>query len=144
MKISIIKNLFSIFVLFFILFGSFFHYILNNQNEIKSYLLSYLQKNLNTEFSYESEELEFFPFLGIKLNNLKVLSDSGSVKAEVSKLHLNVSWLEFFQKNIQIESLRISSGYLNYTLEKKNRVQKKPNFLKIFLSKSLLVLDKSK
>lgn len=139
MKVPFIKNLFFIFVLIFILLGSFVHYVLNNQNEIKSYLLNYLRKNLDLEFSYESEELELVPFLGIQLNNLKVLNKNASVKLEITKLKLNVSWFEFLKRNIQIESLKISEGYLNYTLEKKkNQTLANPSQI-IFLFEFLLV-----
>lgn len=119
MKISFLRNLFLVFVMSFILIGSVILYVLKNQDEIKLYLLTYINKNSKFDFSYSSEELQLFPFLGIQLNNVKIANKENTILSEISELYVTISWLHFLKRNIQVNTLKVRDGYLSYTFKKK-------------------------
>lgn len=80
-----------------------------------------VKENAGLEVSYEAESIEFFPFVGVKLNQVKV-SDSHSnqsFEAEFETLQLSVTWKSLLLKNITIEKLILKKGEINLNLEKR-------------------------
>jgi len=115
------------FILVFLLIGSGFIIVKYYQDEVKEYIVSQLNKQLNTPVIIDGKDIDFtviknFPYASVDFRNVKALDAvSGKNKDTLFKageISMQFNLIDVFKKNYRIKKISISDVDLRIRIDK--------------------------
>lgn len=114
-----------LFTLFFIAAAGLGYYY---QDEVKGYVISELNKQLNTEIIVDGKDIDFtiiksFPFASVDFKNVKALDATKTTKKgtlfTANKISLQFNIVDIFHKNYHVKKIEIKDGDIDIRIDKK-------------------------
>ncbi len=114
--------IFSFFFLFFLGYLTFFGTFLLRKDYWKSILLEKAKTIIGYNLTYSKEDISFFPYPEISLENVSIKSDNknSSINLESSRITIIFSWKKIILKQWKLDDLIIEDGYLTF-ISKENK-----------------------
>lgn len=123
----LLKLLITFFILIFLLLGAGFIIGYYYQDNVKEYIVSELNKQLNTQVIVDGNDIEFtviknFPYASVDFRNLKAL-DAGQYKKKdtlfkAGEISMQFNIVDVFKKNYRIKKIKISNVELRVRIDK--------------------------
>lgn len=120
----------SLFILIFLLIGTGFIIVNFYQNEVKDYIVSELNKHLNTQVIVDGKDIDFtviknFPYASVDFKNVKALdavpSKNKDTLFKAGEISMQFNIIDVFKKNYHIKKVLISNVDLRIRIDKEGK-----------------------
>ena len=121
--------IFSFFFLFFLGYLTLFGTFLLRKDYWKSILLEKAKTIIGYNLTYSKEDISFFPYPEISLENVSIKSDNenSSINLESSRITIIFSWKKIILKQWKLDDLIIQDGNLTF-ISKENKKNNTSSF----------------